>query len=73
MRRSIKKPMSDYAKKLAIGELSKLRDAGNDPAEVLNQSTLNSWQGLFEVKVKNKTVAPMSSGDAIKKLLTPPR
>ena len=53
MRKRIKKPMTDYAMKLAVGELGKLRDAGQDPEAVLNQSTMKSWQGLFEVKANN--------------------
>lgn len=50
MRKSIKKPIADSAVPLAISKLDKLRAAGNDPRAVLEQSTLNSWQGLFEVK-----------------------
>jgi uncharacterized protein YdaU (DUF1376 family) len=50
MRKSIKKPLTDSAVPLAVSKLGKLRDAGNDPRAVLEQSTLNSWQGLFEVR-----------------------
>lgn len=50
MRRKIRKPMTDRARSLALTELAKLRDNGSDPTAVLNQSTLNSWQGLFELK-----------------------
>ena len=51
MRKAIHKPLkTEHAVKLAIGKLESFRLAGNDPGEVLNQSTLNSWQGLFEVK-----------------------
>lgn len=50
MRKRIKKPMTDYAMTLAVKELEALRDAGQDVDAVLNQSTLKSWQGLFEVK-----------------------
>lgn len=53
MRTKIKKPMTDYAKKLALNKLVKLYNQGNDPTEVLNQSIFNSWQGLFEVKNEN--------------------
>lgn len=51
MRKSIKKPLSDRAKKLAIGQLERL--APNDPvaqAAILDQSTFHSWQGLFALK-----------------------
>jgi hypothetical protein len=50
MRRKIKKPMTQAAEKLAIKALDQLRRAGNDAAAVLNQSVMNSWQGLFELK-----------------------
>jgi hypothetical protein len=50
MRKQMKKPMSDYAKKLAVNELLKLVNQGFNPADVLNQSILNSWQGLFPIK-----------------------
>ena len=50
MRQRIRKPMTDRARQLAINRLTELKDAGNDPAEVLNQSVMNSYQGLFPVK-----------------------
>ncbi|CAG9172453.1 replication protein [Cupriavidus respiraculi] len=53
MRKRIKKPMTEYAKRLAVGELEKFRSCGQDPEAVLNQSTMNSWQGLFEVKARS--------------------
>jgi len=52
MRKTIKKPLTDRAKVLAIGKLQELRDAGQDAEAVLNQSTMNNWQGLFEVRAK---------------------
>lgn len=51
MRKSIGKPLStDYAIELAINKLEELREQGQDITAVLNQSILNSWQGLFTVK-----------------------
>lgn len=55
MRKSIRKPMTDYAKKLAIGNLEKLRQQGHDPTKVLEQSILKSWQGLFPVSDDTQT------------------
>lgn len=52
MRKQIKRPMSVAAERLAIGMLARLREKGNDPKDVLEQSILNSWQGLFELKNK---------------------
>lgn len=50
MRQRIRKPATDRAKELAIGELDKLRGEGHDPGAVLRQSVLHSWQGLFPIK-----------------------
>lgn len=59
MRKFIKKPMSDRAVELAIEKLNKLSGGDNDLAiEILNQSTSNSWQGLFPLKdYEQKTAA----------------
>lgn len=50
MRKKIKAPMTEKAMSLAISNLDKLRSAGNEPNAVLDQSTMNSWKGLFELK-----------------------
>lgn len=49
-RKAIKKPMSDIAENKTIVALGRLRDEGNDPVAVLDQSMANGWQGVFEVK-----------------------
>jgi hypothetical protein len=53
MRKKIRKPMTDEARILAVGKLKKLESQGHHHEDVLNQSILNSWQGLFEVKTEN--------------------
>jgi len=50
MRKKIKKPMTDDAKRLAIMKLDKLRKMGHPAQLVLEESIMNSWQGLFELK-----------------------
>src|SRR3990167_4757212 len=51
MRKSIKKPLTTKKQfELSIKKLEALKNKGNDTNEVLEQSILNSWQGLFEVK-----------------------
>ena len=50
MRLKIKKPMTDYAEKLAVKELEKLMAAGDGQDKIVKQSIQNSWQGLFPVK-----------------------
>lgn len=54
MRIKIKKPMTDKAIDLAIKKLETLKSEGDDPKEVLEQSILNSWQGLFPIKKEKK-------------------
>lgn len=44
---------TDYAKELALKELERLTNLGHDPTKILNQSTLNSWKDLYELKDKN--------------------
>lgn len=57
MRKQIKKPMTDRAIELAIRKLKELStlpfsdSIDNDLAiKILNQSVMNSWQGLFPLK-----------------------
>jgi hypothetical protein len=50
MRKSIKKPLTDRAITLAIGELQKLRAAGEDVSQVIDQSTARSWSSFYPVK-----------------------
>ena len=45
-----KKPFTFRAQQLAITELTKLRDKGHDPVEVINQTIFKGWPGLFPVK-----------------------
>lgn len=68
MRKKIKKPMTDRATVLAVGVLIKLRDAGNEPGAVLDQSTMNSWQGLFEVKQERRATSRENNSIAMSRL-----
>ena len=55
MRKSIKKPMTDAARKRLIRELQKL--AGEDVQmmiQILDQSILNSWAGVYPLKNNTK-------------------
>lgn len=42
--------LDDSSRALCVRKLESLRRAGHDPTEVLNQSVMNGYQGLFEVK-----------------------
>jgi len=47
MRAKKRNSPTDYAKKLAIDDLKKIVDAGEDAATVINRSTLKGWAGFF--------------------------
>lgn len=50
VRKKNRAPNTPRALRLAIAELSKLRDGGHDPQAVLEQSTMRGWRGVFAVK-----------------------
>ena len=50
MRKQQRKPLSDAGKRLAVKALDALRQKGQDPQLVLEQSVMRCWLGLFEVK-----------------------
>ena len=58
MRKKIKKPLTETAKKLLVGKLKKLEADGNPPVLVLEQSIMNCWQGVFELKEKPAVETP---------------
>lgn len=48
MRRKLRKPLTDAARRLAIRKLESLyREYGHRPKDVLEQSILNGWQSLW--------------------------
>jgi len=49
-RKGIKKPMTDNAVKLMIGKLNKMTSNVNEQIEILNQSIMNGWTGLYPLK-----------------------
>ncbi len=52
-RKSMKKPMTDRAIKLMITNLNKLSPDVNVQIDILNQSIINGWQGIFPLKNQN--------------------
>lgn len=55
MRKRIKAPMTDKAVKLAMNKLERLSQGDNEKAiKILEQSIMNSWKGLFELKEEKK-------------------
>lgn len=51
-RKSIKKPMTDRAVELLIGKLNGMSESIPEQIEILNQSIMNGWQGVFPLKDK---------------------
>lgn len=50
MRKKVKAPLTERAAQLLIGKLEKMMQAGQTPRAVLEQSIMNSWKGVFEVR-----------------------
>lgn len=57
MRKAIKKPITTHGLELALKRLNELTDDTSVAVKIINQSIMNSWQGLFELKSENKTNA----------------
>lgn len=58
MRVKIRKPATEHAQALLIAKLDSLRQAGESPVDVLNNSIVGSWQDLY---------APKRDGQAARK------
>lgn len=65
MRKTIKKPLTDRALKLVFTDLDKLTSNADSKIEILNQSTLHCWQGVFPIKkeTQSKYNAPPTKSD----------
>lgn len=55
MRIERKKPMTLRAMQLMVKTIGRLKDAGNDPAAVLEQSIRNGWTDCYEIKQERST------------------
>lgn len=55
MRRSIKKPMTDRARRIAVKRLAEFREAGFTSEEVLEHCILNCYQGVFAPRVDQRS------------------
>lgn len=49
-RKEIKKPMSERTIKLLTGKLTKLGNTDEERIEILNNSIINGWTGIYELK-----------------------
>ena len=53
MRKAIKAPMTSNALKLMLNKLNKLSDNDSTKIAIIEQSIMNSWKGIFELKGDN--------------------
>lgn len=63
MRKKAKKPPTEHAIGLLIKKLDKMREEGENVGEVLDQSTMNNYQGLFPVRRDQRPVARCTGPD----------
>jgi len=54
MRKEKRAPLSDRAIELTVKKLEDLRKAGDNPNDVLNQSIMNNYTGVFPVKRQDR-------------------
>jgi predicted phage replisome organizer len=59
-RKGIKKPMTDRAVDLLIKKLNDMTDYIPEQIEILNQSIMNGWQGVFPLKDTSKPIKQTS-------------
>ncbi len=62
-RKKLKKPMTDHAVKLMIAKLNRLSTDIEEQVEILNQSILNGWQGIFPLKKNEKPSSKQMVGE----------
>lgn len=64
MRKAIKNPLTQRAMELLFDKLDKLADDDNTKIEILNQSIMNNWKGVFELKETKKQSKPIQQKKA---------
>lgn len=58
MRKAIKKPLTTHGLKLIINKLKKFTENSKEQIDILNNSIMNNWQGIYskeETAKKEKT------------------
>jgi hypothetical protein len=61
MRKAKRKSPTDYAIRKVIAAISGWKAEGQDPAQILDQSTVQGWTGVFAVKGFTKPPPPRSA------------
>lgn len=57
MRKAIKKPITDKGLKLTLNKLDKYGENDLEKIEMLENSIMNCWQGVFRIKNKKEPIA----------------
>jgi hypothetical protein len=70
MRTSMHKKPTEHAVKLLVDKLDKLRISGQNPCDVLDQSTANGWTGIFPLKGNGNGNLPVGKADGVMAVLT---
>ena len=60
-RKKIKSPMTDRAITLMLSKLNKMTDNNDEKIEILNQSIINGWKGIFPLKEEKQSDKPKST------------
>ncbi|MGN0378788.1 MAG: DUF6291 domain-containing protein [Butyrivibrio sp.] len=61
MRKEIKSPLTDHGINLAISKLNAMSSDVNEKIEILNQSILNGWKGIFPLNKQNQGISKKSN------------
>jgi len=64
MRKAIKKPLTTKAFAMMLEKLNSIGKTDGDKIDILNQSVMNSWQGIFELKRQQQPPSHNSSDSA---------
>ena len=54
MRKTIKKPLTTRGLELMINKLKRITSNTNDQIQILNNSIMNNWLGIFPLKEEEK-------------------
>ena len=68
MRVRLKCPLTDRAEKLILDKLNGMATTDEEKIAILNQSTMNGWRGIFELKQDIQKKKGKSIQDVIKEL-----
>ena len=70
MRKAIKKPLTDRARKLIVYELDRIKQAGHCPNASLDQSINHCWADVYQPKEKPIEAAATSAAQKTAQMLS---